>query len=130
MSRKPTLEPRWLVGLLNAWARRTSREKGLGYPTLCAMLKDGIPGRVRSYEPTGYGDADLKDIDQAVSQLDVMRRLAVMRYFKPWMARAIDAEYSYAASVPNMWATLLREALAMLETKLARLKEGAPCTAM
>lgn len=122
MSRKPTLEPRWLVGLLNAWARRTSREKGLGYPTLCAMLKDGIPGRVRSYEPTGYGDADLKDIDQAVSQLDVMRRLAVMRYFKPWMARAIDAELQRDS---DTWLYHLKLALAELAQALDRKRESA-----
>lgn len=120
MSRKPTLEPRWLVGLLNAWARRTSRDNGLGYPTLCAMLKDGIPGRVRSYEPTGYGDADLKDIDHAVSQLDVMRRLAVMRYFKPWMARAIDAEVQRDT---DTWLYHLRLALGELAQALDRKRE-------
>lgn len=120
MSRKPTLEPRWLVGLLSAWARRTSRDKGLGYPTLCPMLKDGVPGRVRSYEPTGYGDADLKDIDQAVSQLDVMRRLAVMRYFKPWMARAIDAEVKRDT---DTWLYHLKLALAELAQVLDRKRE-------
>lgn len=84
------------------------------------MLKDGVPGRVRSYEPTGYGDADLKDIDQAVSQLDVMRRLAVMRYFKPWMARAIDAEVKRDT---DTWLYHLKLALAELAQVLDRKRE-------
>lgn len=119
MARKPSLEPRWLVGLLNSWAKRSlySDSKGLGYPAICAMLKDGIPGRVRSYEPTGYGDADIKDVERAVNDLDTMRKLAVMRYFKPWMMNAIDQEVRRDA---DTWMYHLRQALDILRSDLDR----------
>jgi hypothetical protein len=119
MSRRPELEPRWLIGLLNQWALRISRDqaKGLGYYTINPMLRDGIPGRVRSYEPTGYSDVDFLDVQNAVEQLDVMRRLAVMRYFKPWSRNAIDAEVSRD---PDTWMYHLRIALERLQVDLQR----------
>jgi len=126
MSRKPTLEPRWLVGLLHQWAMRSlhSEDRGLGYPSICAMLKDGIPGRVHSYEPTGYGDADFKDIDNAVAQLTLMRRLAVSRYYKPWTVRAIDAEIGRDT---DTWLYHLKQAMTVLAKELDRKALEAYC---
>lgn len=92
MSRAPQLEPAWLIGLLIAWSRRETRDSGLGYYTINPMLRDGIPCQARSYEPTGYGGTELDAIGRAVNQLRLMRKLAVMRYCRPWMAGAIDRE--------------------------------------
>jgi hypothetical protein len=92
MARKPELEPAWLIGLLVAWGRRERGNTGLGYPTICVMLKDGIRGQRRSYEPTGYGTAEVVAVGEAVNALRLMRKLAVMRYVRPWMCLAIDAE--------------------------------------
>ena len=119
MSRKPELEPRWLIGLLNQWAIRSTHagSRGLGYYTTNPMLRDGIPGRVRSYEPTGYSDVDFLDAQRAVDELDIMRRLAVMRYFKPWSRNAIDAEMQRDN---DTWMYHLKLALAVLAAELDR----------
>ncbi len=119
MSKRPELEPRWLIGLLNQWALRMSRDqtRGLGYYTINPMLRDGIPVRARSYEPTGYSDVDFLDVENAVSQLDVMRRLSVMRYFKPWSRLAIDAEFERDN---DTWMYHLRIALQTLSAELDR----------
>src|SRR5574341_2566052 len=52
MSKQKPIEPRWLVSLLVCWARRDLHDeiRGLGYYSINPMLKDGIPGRVRSYQ--------------------------------------------------------------------------------
>ena len=117
MSRAPQLEPAWLIGLLMAWSRRTSRDNGLGYPTVCVMLKDAIASPARSYEPTGYGGAEVDAVGVAVAKLRKMRMLAVMRYCKPWMCRAIDDELGreYVALV---WLKHLRMALAELTEEM------------
>lgn len=92
MSRQAQLEPAWLIGLLMAWSRRTSRDNGLGYPTTCIYLKERLPSPARSYEPTGYSGAEVEAVGQHVMGLRMMRKLAIMRYCKPWMCNAINAE--------------------------------------
>jgi hypothetical protein len=118
MSRAPQLHPAWLVGLLNRWAVRSLKEadKGLGFYTESPMLKNGIPGRVRSYEPTGYSLDDLEEVDRAVSELPLMRKLAVFRYFKPWARNAIDAE---VRKDNDTWMYHLREALKEIDASMA-----------
>lgn len=124
MARKE-LEPRWLVGLLNQWARYDAKQldKGLGFPSTCPMLRDGIPVRARSYEPTGYGDADMRDVHQAVERLNIRYRCAVMRYYRPWSRQAIDGEWG--AVHANVWAKWLHEAMREMESDLVRLRDAA-----
>ena len=118
MSRAPQLEPAWLIGLLMAWTRRETRDSGLGFYKVNPMLRDGIPTQARSYEPTGYGGADLDAVGRAVGELPMMRKMAVMRYCRPWMAPAIDAEFHGANRIPGLWLALLKEALSELTGKL------------
>ncbi len=92
MSRHAQLEPAWLIGLLMAWSRRTSRDNGLGYPSECIYLKERTGNPQRSYEPTGYSSAEVDAVGQHVHGLRMMRKLAIMRYCKPWMILAITAE--------------------------------------
>ena len=124
MSRAPDLEPRWLVGLLAQWACRSlyAETLDLGWYTKSPMLADGIPGRVQSYEPTGYGAEDFADVEQAVKALPVMRRLAVLRYFKPWMRDAIQAVDEALPRDPETWMRQLKLALGELQEALDRHK--------
>lgn len=117
MSRPAALEPRWLVGLLNAWAKRSMSEqtRGLGWHSICPMLQSGIPGRARSYEPTGYSDADHVATLHAVNLLPMEQRMAVARYFKPWAKASIEAEFRLS---DDTWMRRLREAMAFLESEL------------
>lgn len=126
MSKRPELQPAWLVGLLNRWAVRSLKaaDKGLGYYSECPMLKSGIPGRVRSYEPTGYSADDFLQVDAAVGNLPLMRRLAVFRYFKPWSRNAIDMEIR---KDNDTWMYHLREALKEIDAAMNQRASIAHC---
>lgn len=111
MSKPAQLEPAWLIGLLMAWSRRTSRDNGLGYPSQCIYLKERIGYSQRSYEPTGYSSAEVDMVGQHVNALRLMRRLAVMRYCKPWMVNAINLELGREFDT-DTWMYHLKNALA------------------
>ena len=117
MSRRPQLEPAWLIGLLIAWNRRACSGIGLGYYTINPMLRSGIPTQAQSYEPTGYGGIDLEDVGHAVDSLCLMHRVAVMRYLRPWMIPAIDAELEFHAPARS-WLKDLKLAIAEIEAEM------------
>lgn len=117
MSRPAQLGPAWLIGLLLAWSRRETCASGLGYYRVNPMLRDGIPTPARSYEPMGYGGADIEAIGSAVGALPLMRRVAVMRYCRPWMIPAIDAEMGRTLST-DTWLYHLRAALDELASEI------------
>lgn len=121
MSRQAQLGPAWLIGLLLAWSRRDTRDSGLGYYRVNPMLRDGIPTPARSYEPMGYGGAEIDAVGRAVASLRLMRRVAVMRYCRPWMIPAIDAEFEAPLST-DAWLYHLRAALTELECEMSRAK--------
>jgi hypothetical protein len=116
------LEPRWLIGLLNAWAIRATfdQNRGLGYSSVCPTFKSGLPHRARSYEPTGYSDVDHSEIQAAVDSLDLMRKLAVMRYFRIAKRASIDAEYPRHH---DTWMYHLEQALRVLAVELNKKRE-------
>ena len=118
MGKRAQLEPAWLVGMLNAWAGRSLAEqtRGLGWHNICPMLQSGIPGRARSYEPTGYCADDHQRTLTAINSLPMRQRLAVARYFKPWARMAIDAEHHWS---DDTWMRELRAALDVLARELA-----------
>jgi len=117
MSRAPQLEPAWLIGLLLAWSRRETAANGLGFYSVNPMLRDGIPCQARSYEPMGYGGAEVDAAGRAVAELNLMHRIAIMRYLRPWMIPAFDRELEYTAST-RYWLATLRGALRILEGEL------------
>ena len=117
MSRQAQLGPAWLIGLLLAWSRRETRDSGLGYYRINPMLRDGIPTPARSYEPTGYGGAEVEAVGRAVAGLRLMRRVAIMRYCRPWMIPAIDAELGRELST-DAWLYHLRAALEELAAEI------------
>ena len=117
MSREARLEPRWLVSLLSAWAQRSLAEqtRAVGWYSICPMLQSGIPGKARSYEPTGYSEGDHKATAAAIDLLGMEHRMAIARHFKPWAKAAIEAEFHFS---DDTWLRRLRAALALLETEL------------
>jgi hypothetical protein len=117
MAKKPELEPAWLIGLLVAWGRRSRDQNGLGFPSICVMLKDGIRGNRTSYTPTGYGSADVQAVGDAIDKLRLMRKLAIMRYARPWMCGAVDAEMGRVYDT-DTWLYHLKLALTELEGAL------------
>lgn len=115
MSKAPELEPAWLVGLLMAWSRRTSRDSALGYPTECVYLKKRTGNSQRSYEPTGYSATEVEAVGRHVHQLRLMRRLAIMRYCKPWMVIAINQELGREFDT-DTWLYHLKNGLSEIES--------------
>ena len=79
------------------------------------MLQSGIPGKARSYEPTGYSDGDHKATAAAINLLEMQHKMAIARHFKPWAKAAIEAEFPLS---DDTWLRRLRAALALLETEL------------
>ena len=117
MAKQIELEPRWLVSLLSSWAQRSLSEqtRAVGWYSICPMLQSGIPGKARSYEPTGYSDGDHKATAAAIDLLELEHRMAIARYFKPWARAAIEAEFVFS---DDTWRRRLRAALAFLEIEL------------
>ena len=96
MSRPAELEPRWLVGLLVAWAAREfhGQTRALGWYAICPMIKGGVPtGQRQSYEPTGYSGFEVDRVGRLVAALPDAQKLAVCWYFRVAMRAAIEAEY-------------------------------------
>jgi len=119
MARPAELNPRWLVGLLARWAYVTLHEqtRGIGWYKINPMLKEGIPTQAQPYDPTGYGRDEINMVEPAIAQLDEMRRLAVLRYFKPWMKAEIER---YTERDPDTWMYHLRIGMAQLEVTLRK----------
>ena len=119
MSRRgDSLQPRWLVSLLVVWGRREAYGRELGWYGVSPMLKAGIPIQARSYEPTGYADGDYAELEACLKRLEDSNRrqlLAVIRYCKPWTARAIDIEHPLDT---DTWLYHLKRGLAQLSTMM------------
>ena len=120
MARKPELHPAWLVGLLHQWAMRElhCQTKGIGWYSINPMLKEGIPVRAESYEPTGYSGQDYAKLEAAMRQIPEHHLLAVVRYVMPWRARAMDHEWGYST---DTWLRYLKAGLADLDSKMQTL---------
>lgn len=120
MARKPELHPAWLVGLLHAWAsRKRSEEQGtVGWYRINPMLKEGIPVRAQSYEPTGYSGHDFKQLEAAMLTIDTRYAVAVVRYVRPEKARGFDLQWGYST---DTWLRYLKAGLADLDSKMESL---------
>jgi hypothetical protein len=100
--------------------------KGLGYYSVNPMLKDGIPTPARSYEPTGYSHEDFRELEAAMTGMAQAEEykyeiLAVLRYVKPWKAKAIDEEHQRET---RLWLRDLKNGLATIDAKMRRLTTG------
>ena len=90
------------------------------------MLKDGIPTPARSYEPTGYSNEDFRELEAAMTEMARTEEykfeiLAVLRYVKPWKAKAIDEEHQRET---RLWLRDLKNGLASIDSKMRRLTTG------
>ena len=82
------------------------------------MLRDGIPTPARSYEPTGYGGLDIAEVDKAMADLgrrNEILAVAIMRFLRPWRAKALDVEYHLDAST---WLKHLKAGLRVIATDM------------
>jgi len=91
-NRTASIEPRWLVSMLNEWTKQflSGSRSGLGYPMQDAYL---TLVRVRP-ESTGgvgyseYSSSDFDAVDEAIKRLRDERHelfAVLMMYYRPWM---------------------------------------------
>lgn len=120
MARKPELHPAWLVGLLHQWAMRElhGQTKSIGWYSINPMLKEGIPVRAESYEPTGYSGQDFKRLEDAMRGIPPRHLLAVVRYVMPWRAKALNHEWGLST---DTWLRYLKAGLVDLDEKMEAL---------
>lgn len=120
MTRRATVDPVWLDRLLVGWGMRAVRE-ALGFPPISPMFKERIQQKAESYEPTGYCWQDYTDLETAIDGLDMKYRLVLTRCYKPWTAKAMEAELdSFYGVTDRTWRNWLHEAASILAAKLAR----------
>lgn len=117
MSKRSTVEPRWLDTMLFRWGVNSLRRESnaLGYPRICPMLAEGIPTRAESREPMGYSEDDYTDLQTAIDQLDRKHHLVLVRCYRPWRGKEIEAELRQNYQVgERTWLRWLHEAAARL----------------
>lgn len=137
MSRKNTLEPRWLVSMLSAWVRYCvkSWDSGLGYPPKTPYLADSVQFKnQRTYDGISLSAYDKEDFDRIEL---VMRELSharpelfasVTMYYKPWTINGL-VEQGYPFQTRNYYYRLhdahawLKERLRPVEERLAHVEE-------
>ena len=126
MPRRPELEPRWLVGLLHRWAMRelAGQTRSIGWYRLNPMLKEGIPVRAESHEPTGYSGRDFSDLERAMRQISDRQLLAIVRYVMPWRARSLDEQWGFST---DTWLRYLKAGLVELAKKMEALDKPKTC---
>lgn len=96
MSKPAEIEPRWLVSLLNVWARKgLYRERDeVGWYNQSAFLTVGRATTGHA-DPTSYCAQDFSELENALEDLraaNVRQLMALMMYYKPWGVQAAIAE--------------------------------------
>lgn len=108
--------------MLFQWGIRSlkAESRGLGYPTICPMLREGIPVRASSFEPTGYCDADFRELQAAIDNLDRKYQLVLIRAYRPWQAQAVEVELSAYEVTERTWRNWLHDAALMICGSMSR----------
>jgi hypothetical protein len=125
MAKRAQVQPAWLDDLLLMWSRRFDVK--LGFASICPMFRERVAQPARSFEPTGYCDADFNQLEAALGRLNDRHKLVLVMYYKPW--RRKDAEAMLLAKFGQVtdrtWRNWLQEAAACLVADMERQKEAA-----
>lgn len=122
MARRAVVRPDWLDSMLWQWGLRALRGAGLGYPTVCPMLKEGIPQQARSFEPEGLCDQDFAQLEGAVAALEHKHQMAVIRAYRPWTAKTIEHEFAAYGVSDRSWQRWLHEAAEKIVVHMERMR--------
>jgi hypothetical protein len=123
MSRRATVEPAWLDAMLVAWGRASLFRTG--WYGINPMLKDGIPTKAESFEPIGLTHLDYRDLEKAIDGLGEKHKMAVIRAYKPWTARAMELEAAVYGANDRVWRHWLDEAAGLLLRAMDTAKNAA-----
>ncbi|WP_421883251.1 hypothetical protein [Methylibium sp.] len=126
MSKRALVQPKWLDEMLWRWGIRSLRleSRALGYPSICPMLKEGIPVQAQSFEPTGYSEEDFSQLERAVSLLVERHQMALIRAYRPWKARDIEETYAAYGVTTRTWQRWVHEAAGLINASMNRQAKG------
>lgn len=125
MAKRAQVQPAWLDDLLLMWARRLPGR--LGFASICPMFRERVAQPARSYEPTGYCDADYRQLEIAIGRLQERHRLVLTMYYKPWFADAAQADLKakFGIVTDRTWRNWLHEAASFLVADMDKQKQAA-----
>lgn len=118
MSKRATVEPRWLDAMLFKWG--VTMPSARGWYNVCPMLQSGIPSTTGN-QP-GAWELTQKDFDQlhaAIDSLSHKHRCVIYRAYKPWTAAEQEAELAQYRVTQRTWYNWLMEAAALIEQHMA-----------
>lgn len=125
MSRRPTIEPRWLDSMLFAWGRKLP--EGMGWYRINPMLKSGIPSTAPSYDPWDITPREIDQLAEEIEKLCPRHKACIFMCYKPWTASSRGQFLETFQVTPRTQQRWLHEAVAELEkamsVRLAREKE-------
>lgn len=123
MSKRATVNPRWLDGMLVQWGLYEVRRSmgSLGYPRICPMLRDGIPQPARSHEPIGITSHEHDTMTKIIGALDRKYQLVLIRAYKPWAAEECShlLRHEFDCS-ERTWLRWLHDAAEIIVKQMAR----------
>ncbi len=118
MSKRATIQPRWLDRMLMRWGRTMPTARG--WYNVCPMLQSGIPSTGRGAAgPWDLTPADFDALHAAIDALGHKHRCVIYRAFKPWTAPQQEAELAQYGVDPRTWLRWLHDAAAEIEARMS-----------
>lgn len=123
MSKRATVEPRWLDSMLLKWGRTMPALRG--WYTMAPMFKGTIPEKPAERGMWELTPQDFDDLAAAIDSLEAKHRAVVYLYYKPW---TVDAQREvllpYQVS-ERTWQRWLHDAARIIEAQMSNRRERA-----
>jgi hypothetical protein len=125
MAKRAQVQPDWLDDLLLKWGRNLDSRSS--FPTICPMFRERVGQVARSYEPTGYCEADYRQLEKAIERLEKRHLYVLKMYYKPWTLKEMRGclVVEYGLVTERTWRNWLHEAAACLVADMERQKQAA-----
>ena len=121
MSRRASVQPRWLDGMLYKWGITMPTAKG--WYNVCPMLQSGIPSTAGNHAGTwDLTPADFDALHKAIDSLSHKHRCMIYRCYKPWTLRQQEAELEQYGACQRTMQRWLHDAAKAIEVHMSRSK--------
>lgn len=127
MSKRSTVQPKWLDSMLVRWGIASLQRESntLGFYKINPMLKSGIPTTAPVYEPFELTPADFEQLQRAINGLETKYHLIIIRAYKPWQAPAVEIELERFNVTQRTWERWLHDAAARIEAAMCKTAQEA-----
>ena len=122
MSKRATVEPRWLNSMLHKWGITMPTAKG--WYNVCPMLSSGIAATAPQYGDWDLSPEDFEQLHAAIDALEHKHRCVIYLAYKPWTGPQQEQElarYGVCLRTQQRW---LHDAAKMIEVHMARASDG------